>query len=57
MDNITKYLNRIAYKFPKGYPDMNSAEEKALLFEMFNNLIEQEEEESTLSKEDIINII
>ena len=57
MDNITKYLNRIAYKFPKGYPDMNSAEDKALLFEMFRNLFEQEEEESTLSKEDIINII
>ena len=56
MDNITKYLNKIAYKFPKGYPDVNNPEEKALLFEMFNKLIEQEEE-STLSKEDIIDII
>jgi len=56
MDNITKYLHKVAYKFPKGYPDMNDPEEKAMLFEMFSNLFE-EEEESTLSKEDIINII
>ena len=31
MDNITKYLNRIAYKFPKGYPDMNNAQDVSLL--------------------------
>jgi len=29
MDSITKYLNKIAYKFPKGYPDVNNPEEKA----------------------------
>jgi len=38
MDNITKYLNKIAYKFPKGYPDMNDSKDKTMLFE----LIEQQ---------------
>tara|TARA_R110002020_G_scaffold401074_1_gene611323 strand:- start:117 stop:1325 length:1209 start_codon:yes stop_codon:yes gene_type:complete len=38
MDIITKYLNNIAYKFPKGYPDMNNPKDKAMLFE----LIEQQ---------------
>jgi hypothetical protein len=31
LDNITKYLNRIAYKFPKGYPDMNNDQDVLLL--------------------------
>ena len=31
MDNITKYLNKVAYKFPKGYPDMNNAQDVLLL--------------------------
>tara|TARA_R100000544_G_scaffold7651_1_gene3037 strand:+ start:58 stop:1272 length:1215 start_codon:yes stop_codon:yes gene_type:complete len=34
MDPITKYLNRIAYKFPKGYPDMNN-DQDVLLLEAF----------------------
>ena len=34
MDNITKYLNRISYKFPKGYPDMNN-DQDVLLLETF----------------------
>jgi len=46
MDPITKYLNNIAYKFPKGYPDMDNPEEKAMLLEMVNNLIKEEEIES-----------
>tara|TARA_B110000977_G_scaffold81139_1_gene108576 strand:+ start:1005 stop:2171 length:1167 start_codon:yes stop_codon:yes gene_type:complete len=41
MDNITKYLNRIAYKFPKGYPDMNNAQDKAMLFEMVEDIISE----------------
>ncbi len=57
MDNITKYINKVAYKFPKGYPDMGNPEEKALLFEMVENLVKEEEENSSLSKEDIIDII
>jgi len=31
LDPITKYLNRIAYKFPKGYPDMNNDQDVLLL--------------------------
>ena len=38
MDPITKYLHRIAYKFPKGYPDVNNPEEKAMLI----SLVEQQ---------------
>ena len=57
MDNITKYLNKVAYRFPKGYPDISNPEEKAMLFEMVNNLIKEEEEEENLKKKliDIIN--
>ena len=43
MDTITKYLNNIAYKFPKGYPDMNDPKDKTMLFELVKNLTEQEE--------------
>ena len=47
MDNITKYLNRIAYKFPKGYPDMNSDQDVKLLMSLVENL----EGKSTILKE------
>ena len=41
MDNITKYLNRVAYKFPKGYPDMGDSNDKKMLFEMIENIISE----------------
>lgn len=31
MDVITEFINRISYKFPKGYPDINDPADKALL--------------------------
>lgn len=31
MDIFNKFLNRVAYKFPKGYPDMNNAQDIFLL--------------------------
>jgi hypothetical protein len=34
LDSLTKYLNRIAYKFPKGYPDINN-DQDVLLLETF----------------------
>jgi len=43
VDPITKYLNSIAYKFPKGYPDMNDSKDKTMLLEMVKGIIEQEE--------------
>tara|TARA_R110001592_G_scaffold27119_1_gene100785 strand:+ start:22 stop:1182 length:1161 start_codon:yes stop_codon:yes gene_type:complete len=41
MDNLTKYLNSIAYKFPKGYPDMSDPKDKAMLFEMVKDIISE----------------
>ena len=48
MDPITKYLHRIAYKFPKGYPDVNNPEEKAMLI----SLVEQQ---LSLFSDDVMN--
>lgn len=31
MDVVTEFINRISYKFPKGYPDINDQADKALL--------------------------
>ena len=42
MDNITKYLNRIAYKFPKGYPDMNNDQDVLLLETLVSELLGEE---------------
>jgi len=39
LDNITKYLNRIAYKFPKGYPDMSNAQDVLLLETLMSELL------------------
>ena len=39
MDNITKYLNKIAYKFPKGYPDMNNLSDVILLESLISELL------------------
>jgi hypothetical protein len=56
MDVFDKFLRNVSYKFDKGYP--NSPEDMEILMEMVNNLVEAEDEEkSTLSKEDIIKII
>jgi hypothetical protein len=52
MDVITKYLNRIAYKFPKGYPDMNDSQDRKMLFEMVNSIVEAEEDEEVISSEE-----
>ncbi len=39
MDNITKYLNKIAYKFPKGYPDMNNDQDILLLESLISEVM------------------
>ena len=31
MDPIVKFLNRISYRFPKGYPDINNPQDKILI--------------------------
>ncbi len=38
MNVITKFLEHYSYRFPKGYPDMSSLEDKALLYEILEEL-------------------
>ena len=54
MDNITKYLNRIAYKFPKGYPDMNNDQDVLLLETLLSEVLG---ESIILENQDLISII
>ena len=62
MDPITKYLNRIAYKFPKGYPDMNNDQDVLLLETLLNeigfpvDLNEVSEEDSPNLPDDILQL-
>jgi len=39
MDILSKFLNKVAYKFPKGYPDMNNAQDVLLLETLLDQLI------------------
>tara|TARA_R110001606_G_scaffold34268_10_gene101307 strand:+ start:3216 stop:4352 length:1137 start_codon:yes stop_codon:yes gene_type:complete len=39
MDLITKYLNTVAYKFPKGYPDINNNQDILLLESLISEVI------------------
>ena len=55
MDIITKYLNNIAYKFPKGYPDINDSKDMELLNEMIKGFIKEDEDKIT--KKDLVNLI
>jgi hypothetical protein len=43
MNVFDRIINNVAYKFPKGYPDMGSPEDKKMLFEMVNNILEADE--------------
>lgn len=38
MNVITRFLENYSYRFPKGYPDMNSLEDKALLYQILEEL-------------------
>jgi hypothetical protein len=38
MNVITKFLEHYSFRFPKGYPDMNNLEDKALLYEILEEL-------------------
>jgi hypothetical protein len=38
MNVITRFLEYYSYRFPKGYPDMNNLEDKALLYEILAEL-------------------
>jgi len=41
MDILDKFLHDISYKFPKGYPDMKDAQDKDMLFNMVNEIVEE----------------
>ena len=57
MDSLTYFINKVAYKFPKGYPDVNIPEEKEMLIEMVHNLVKEEEADGVVSKEEIIKVL
>ena len=41
MDALDRFLNRVAYKFDKGYPDVNNPKDMEMLFEMANNILSE----------------
>jgi len=46
MDIIEKFLHKVSYKFPKGYPDISDPKDKTLLFELIDNLPLKEQSEN-----------
>ena len=42
MDVIEQFLNKISYKFEKGYPDINNAQDISLLESLINNILGEE---------------
>ena len=40
MNVLDIFFKKFAYKFPKGYPDVNDPKDKVMLFELINNIIE-----------------
>ena len=57
MDALERYINRVAYKFPKGYPDVNDPQDMKMLMEMVSSIVEAEEEKSKITKNDLVNLI
>lgn len=58
MDSLDKFLNSVAYKFPKGYPDMNDPQDKAMLFEMVSELVtEDEKADGVVTKDEVIKVL
>jgi hypothetical protein len=45
MNSFDKFLKRVSWKFPKGYPDINNEQDKKLLFEMAHSILGEVEEE------------
>jgi len=39
MDAYNKFLNKVAYKFDKGYPEMSNSKDKAMLFELLEKYL------------------
>ncbi len=41
IDPLITFLNSVAYKFPKGYPDMDDPNDKKMLFEMVTGIMNE----------------
>ena len=39
MNQLDKFIKSVAWKFPKGYPDINDPKDKAMLFELAENFM------------------
>ena len=52
MDFLITYLNSIAYKFPKGYPDMNDTQDVLLLESELSNILGEEFRLNEVTEED-----
>lgn len=62
MDIITEYLSKVAYKFPKGYPDLNDPQDRDLLESMIGislteNDLDKEIEDKINHKQRLIDLI
>lgn len=53
MDVIEKFLKRVSYKFPKGYPDINDKQDQALLEEILQSYLGEEYKFNPLKYGDI----
>ena len=60
MDILEKFLRKVSYKFPKGYPDINDAQDmlmlEGMLKEMGIDLNEVTEEDTPNLPDDIIKL-
>ena len=54
MDVLDKFFQQYAYKFPKGYPDMNNEQDIQLLESLLSNILG---EELILENQDLISLI
>jgi len=55
MDTLEKFLHSIAYKFPKGYPDMKNDQDVELLHKLLNETLEKPSTITEGSEEEIYN--
>jgi hypothetical protein len=55
MDTLEKFLHSIAYKFPKGYPDMKNDQDVELLHKLLNETLEKPSIITEGSEEEIYN--
>ena len=53
MDVLEKFLYSVAYKFPKGYPDMKDSSDVELLYKLLNEVIDLKEAPTQISIEGI----